>query len=108
MARIMFQEGGECWNFVAKTLDKASSVEVLTAAIVGLGERKGVKYQLAVVETMAQIATLRGRSESIPSTGDSIRDGQARKFAQYGEKAFCLSEKQVACIARDLIGFQQK
>jgi hypothetical protein len=107
MARLLFQRDSASWARVERELDNAAGPDALTATIIDVGVSKGAKSQLAYVETMAQIATLRGRSESIPSLGDDIRDGQARRFERYGEQTHVLSEKQAAAIARDMIRWQR-
>ena len=74
-------------------LVEKKSVEELTALLVKVGNEKGAKAQLRVADSMYQD---HGGEAML---ADEITTQQSHKIAQWGDKAFPLSEKQCRVIA---------
>lgn len=87
-------------HLVAKINAKAA--DSLRRDLVAAAEH-GAKIQLRLALTAQKAADdLRG-GNSIPSLADEIISQQDHKIERYGDKAFCLSEKQIEVIVRDII-----
>lgn len=76
------------------------SDEELTRGLFEIGQEKGAKFQMDVVEKKMR-DTWRGRSPRV-TLADVILCEQKTKIEKWGEKAFPLSEKQCAAIVREL------
>lgn len=76
--------------------------EFLTKELVRFGN-KDAKTQLVLALTIQQIADERVAANKIPSLADTIIVEQSHKVAQYGDKAFPLSENQCGVIVRDCV-----
>lgn len=84
-----------------KLLDSGKSVEEIVG-IIQAGV-KSAENQVAVLDTFNAVAAKRGRYQGgTPSLGDTILDQQVNKIRQYGDKAYKLSDKQVAVIIREI------
>ena len=63
---------------------------------------QAAKFQEAVLHEIQKIAIENGQiAGGPPSLGAHIMVQQHHKIAQYGKRAFCLSEKQMAVIVRE-------
>lgn len=91
---------------IYKTVRKmveAKNAASLTNALVRWGsEEDGTKKQLILALTIQQAADDINGANAIPSLADEILVQQSHKVERYGDKAYPLSEKQIAVIVSDV------
>lgn len=86
---------------------RSETQEELMATLVAFTERakaktaKPAKFQEIALDWIQKIAIQNGRATGGLSLGDCISDEQHHRIAQWGDKAFCLTEKQMAVIVRE-------
>lgn len=70
------------------------------------GQQQGAKGQFAFVEALERATITLGRNPRDNSTAYvGIMRGQREKIARFGDKAFPMTERQVAEVARTLRNF---
>jgi len=91
-------------------IEKAGSEEELLEILVAYTKAAGAtakpaKFQLLALDKICEIAQDNGAPSGGCSLGDTIRAQQYHRIQQWGPKAFCLSERQMAVVAREEWGF---
>ncbi len=90
-----------------KMATSANSQRELLALLVNFTEQaeakttKAAKFQEMTLTQIVEIAESNGRPTGGCSLGDTILVQQHHRIVQWGDKAFCLSEKQMQVIVRE-------
>jgi hypothetical protein len=85
-----------------KRFFSGKSQDDAVAALVEFGEKFGAKKQLDLLYVITQIAVDNGRAVGgRVGLGDIILREQIEKVTRYGERAYCLSEKQIGVVVRE-------
>lgn len=80
---------------------KGITAEKLAAHLMARPDAKA--QHLTAENMMSVVVTLSPRN--VPSLGETILIQQGHKISQWGDKAFPMSEKQIAVIAREIADF---
>ena len=93
-------------------IKQAQTQEELVARLVDFTEAAKqrtsfpAKYQIQALDWIEKIAVEKGQvAGGVPSLGQTIATQQHHRIAQYQERAYCLSEKQMAVIVRENWGY---
>jgi len=88
-------------NKVAALFTGKSEAEIIST-IIKIGAEKGANKQYAAITCVEEYISRKGVSRPIPTLADGIMIDFAQKIESFGERAYPLSDKQVAVIGRKI------